>query len=301
MISVIISSRSNLYLQKTVDDVLNKAKGEVEVIVVLDGYWPEVLLKDDKRVIVIHHGELRSNFGLRTSVNRGVAVSRGEYIMKIDDHSALDEGFDIKLMADCQDNWIITPRIYSLKDDGWTKDDAGRTPFDAGYVTYPPVEGTLSGKPWKRWCENRKDVLIDDCMLSAGACYFMKRSHWNQLGLLDEKNYCAFPSLENLEVCLKTWLSGGRVVTNKKTWCAHRWGERGIKSKGWNYSNNQTRKCLENRPVAVKYTNDFWLNNRWPDRIHDFEWLIAKFWPVPGWPENWKEEIRKWSEFNIKI
>src|SRR3989344_876103 len=185
MISVIISSRSNLYLQKTVDDVLNKAKGEVEVIVVLDGYWPEVLLKDDKRVIVIHHGELRSNFGLRTSVNRGVSVSRGEYIMKIDDHCALDEGFDVKLVA--------------------------------------------------------------DCMLSAGACYFMKRSHWNKLGLLDEKNYGAFPSLENLEVCLKTWLSGGRVVTNKKTWCAHRWGERGIKSKGWNYSNNQTRKSKENR------------------------------------------------------
>ncbi|MBI2634983.1 MAG: glycosyltransferase family 2 protein [Parcubacteria group bacterium] len=296
MLSVIIPSRSDAYLQKTVDDVLNKAKGEVEVVVVLDGYWPGTMVRDDKRVIVIHHGELRSNFGLRTSVNRGVLVSRGKYIMKIDDHVALDEGFDVKLAADCKDDWVVVPRLYALKDEGWTKDNAGRAPFDAGYVTYPLKDGTLSGKPWSGWLESRKEILIDDCMLSAGACYFMKREHWNKLGLLDEKNYGAFPSFENLEVCLKTWLGGGRVVTNKKTWCAHRWGERGPKHKGWDYSNEQVRKIHENRRAAINYTNDFWLNNKWPDRIYDFDWLIDKFWPVPDWPENWKEEIRKWSQ-----
>jgi len=291
MVSIIIPSRSRLFLQKTVDDILNKAKGEIEVIVVLDGYWPDVPLRDDKRVIVVHHGELRSNFGLRASVNCGVAISKGEYIMKIDDHCAFDEGFDLKMTETCEDNWVVVPRLYSLKDDGWTKDEAGRAPFDCGYVTYPLTAGTLSGKPWTWRNENRTDVLIDDCMLSAGACYLMKRSHWDKLGLLDEKNYGPFPSLENLEVCLKTWLSGGRVVTNKKTWCAHRWGGKGPKNKGWGYSNNQVKKMYENRHAAVNYTNDFWLNNKWPDRKYDFEWLIEKFWPVPGWPDNWKEEI----------
>jgi hypothetical protein len=158
-------------------------------------------------------------------------------------------------------------------------------------VTYPPKEGSLTGKPWNEWRENRKHILVDDCMLTAGGYYFMKRSHWDKLGFLEEKNYGAFPSFENLEVSLKTWLSGGRVVTNKKTWCAHRWGARGPKNKGWQYSNNQIRQYLKNRPAAVSYTNDFWLNNRWRKRKYDFEWLINKFWPVPGWPDNWKEEI----------
>lgn len=37
MLSVVIPSRSDQWLQKTVDDLFSKAEGEVEVIVVYDG------------------------------------------------------------------------------------------------------------------------------------------------------------------------------------------------------------------------------------------------------------------------
>ena len=39
------------------------------------------------------------------------------------------------------------------------------------------------------------------------------------------------------------------------------------------------------------YCIDYWLNNRWEQRVHDFEWLLVKFWPVPTWKETWREDI----------
>jgi hypothetical protein len=29
------------------------------------------------------------------------------------------------------------------------------------------------------------------------------------------------------------------------------------------------------------------LRNAWPERAHNLEWLVEKFWPVPTWPDNW--------------
>ena len=40
-VSVIIPSRSPQYLEKTALDLLTKADGDVEIVVILDGIWPE--------------------------------------------------------------------------------------------------------------------------------------------------------------------------------------------------------------------------------------------------------------------
>ena len=39
-VSVVIPSRGEQFLAPTVKDVLAKAAGNIEVIAVLDGYWP---------------------------------------------------------------------------------------------------------------------------------------------------------------------------------------------------------------------------------------------------------------------
>ena len=46
MLSVIIPARNEIYLQKTIDSVLSAAKGEIEVIAILDGYWPDPPVSD---------------------------------------------------------------------------------------------------------------------------------------------------------------------------------------------------------------------------------------------------------------
>ena len=114
-----IPSRNDEFLQKTIDDLLAKAEGEIEVIVILDGYWPDPILRDDPGVVILHQGTVHDSLGMRGSINAGVDIARGEYIMKIDEHCIVDEGFDTKLKADCEDNWVVIPRRYRLDAENW--------------------------------------------------------------------------------------------------------------------------------------------------------------------------------------
>ena len=54
-VSVVIPARNEQYLQKTVDDVFAKSRGDIEVIVVLENYWPIPSLKDHPKQTIIHN------------------------------------------------------------------------------------------------------------------------------------------------------------------------------------------------------------------------------------------------------
>jgi hypothetical protein len=43
LVSVIVPSRSERFLVPTVTDLLAKAQGPIEILVVLDGYWEHAL------------------------------------------------------------------------------------------------------------------------------------------------------------------------------------------------------------------------------------------------------------------
>ena len=134
MVSVIISSRVDQYLQKTIDDLLAKAEGEIEIIVVLDGYWPDTTLKDDSKVIILHQGMVHDNIGMRSAINAASEIARGEYLMKIDEHCIVDQGFDLKLIADCEDDWVVIPRRKRLIPQTWELQEDGRPPNDYIYL-----------------------------------------------------------------------------------------------------------------------------------------------------------------------
>ena len=298
MISVIIPSRCDEFLQKTIDELLNKSEGEIEVIVVLDGYWPATLLKDDKRVRIIHHGSIHGNLGMRETINRGVAISKGEYVMKLDEHCMLDQGWDTKLLADIEDNWVVIPRRYRLDAENWLIAEDGRPPVDYMYLTYPyerPYDWKcgLHGFEWRQRYLDRKDIMIDDTMSWQGSCYLMSRKWWDYLGGLSEVGYGAFTH-EAQEIGNKTWLGGGRLVVNKNTWYAHL--HKGKSGKKYGFSNAQYREFMRSKEAGRQFCIDYWVNDKWPERKYDFEWLLAKFWPIPGWSDNWKETILKDKE-----
>lgn len=292
MLSIIIPSRNEQFLQKTIDDLLAKAKGEVEIIVVLDGVWQEI--KDDPRVKILHHGEVHNNFGLRDSVNAGMRIARGEYVMKADGHTMWDEGFDLKLIEDCSDDWVVIPRRYRLDAESWKIVEDGRDPVDYMYLAYPyerPYDATcgLHGAWWKELYGERKDILVDDVMTMQGSAYFMSKKHWERLGELDSELYGPFTH-EAQEISMKTWLSGGRVVVNKKTWYAHL--HKGKKyGTGYGFSTEQWKNWKALHEKGRLFCTDYWVNDKWPERKHDFEWFINKFWPIPTWPDDWKTRI----------
>lgn len=304
LVSIVIPSRSDQYLQKTVDDLLAKAEGEVEVIVVYDGRWADPPLRDDPRLKIIHHGVIDNNYGMRASINLGMAVAKGEYVMKIDEQCMVDRGYDVKLQADCENDWVVVPRRKRLDPDKWqTTAEASndkRPDVDYMIIDYPykGVEKLKEGEFLPRTeglhgaVYNPPDAAtrpeIDDLMTMQGSCYFMKKSYWGQLfpDGLDDVNYGPFTQ-EAQEISCKAWLSGGRVVVNKKTWYAH-W-HKGKGGKGYAFTNVQYRRHQEGMEKGRLYCIDYWLNTK--DFKHDFKWLIDKFNP-PGWPENWEERVK---------
>ena len=106
LVSVVIPSYKDPLLHKTIDSLLENAEGNIEIIPVLDGYWPDKQIKNNDRVKVVHLGK---NSGMREAINAGVRVASGEYIMRTDEHCMFGKGYDRILTADIEDNWIVTP------------------------------------------------------------------------------------------------------------------------------------------------------------------------------------------------
>jgi len=279
LVSVVIPSRSERFLAPTVEDVLGKSAGPVEVIVVLDGYWPDPPLRDDKRLVILHRGAPQ---GMRPGINAAVAVAQGDYLMKLDAHCMVDEGFDEKLQVECADDWIVVPRRHRLDAENWCLQDVGKPPIDAHYLSYPferdnDTSCGLHGTVWTQRARERSEVLLDDEMSSQGSCWFMSRTHWDRLGEMEIDRYGNFIQ-EFQELGLKTWLGGGAVKTNKRTWYAHL--HKGAKhGRGYSLSGSRHR---EGAAFATRY----WMCDEWPERKHDLRWLVEKFAPVPGWPKD---------------
>lgn len=293
MLSVIIASRVDQYLQRTIDDLLRKSEGQIEIIVVLDGYWPTPIVRDDPRVRILHHGTIHDNYGMRSSINIGMRLARGEYVMKIDEHCMVDENFDTKLKLDCEDNWVIIPRRKRLDAENWTLINDSRPDIDYMYVEYPylkPLDKTqgLHGAEWKR--PERDSILVDDTPTMQGSCYFMKKSYWDKLFPrgLDDSAYGPFTQ-EAQEISMTAWLSGGEVKVNKKTWYAH--FHKGKRGKGYGFSNEQYKKHSEWNEKGRLYCINHWLYTK--DYEHDFAWFIEKFPDMPGWTKDWQDKIEK--------
>lgn len=276
-VSIIIPSRNEQFLPQTVNDIFAKAAGDIEVLTVLDGYWPDPILKDRPNLIIIHRGAAQ---GMRPAINSAAAIAKGDYLMKSDAHCMFDAGFDEKLVADCDDNWVVVPRRYALDAENWTT-RPDRSPIDYHYLKSPleSDDGALHGRAWNRRRDKRQDMLIDDEMSSQGSCWFMSRRHWDWLGGLHLEGYGDFIQ-EFQEIGMKTWLGGGQVKINKGTWYAHLYKGRKY-GRGYKVSRSSWHR-------GCYYSADLWLNNHWEERIHDFKWLIEKFWPVPTWPEDYE-------------
>ena len=218
-VSVIIPSRNELFLPQTVEDVITKARGDVQVIVVLEGYWPDPILPNYPNLVIIHHGKPR---GLRGAVNAAARIASGDYLMKIDAHCMFAEGYDEILKADCEKDWVCVPRRYSLDAESWARKKKHHVDY---LYCDPPSEANdweINVRVWndKNYDQELDKVLIDDIFTFQGSCWFMHKDYFNQLELMDDVNYGTFRK-EPQEITFKAWLSGGRVVRNKKTWYAH--------------------------------------------------------------------------------
>lgn len=213
MVSIIIPSRKEKYLNKTVLDILNKAEGEIEIIIVLDGYWEKEVISD-KRVKYLHNGK---TFGMRSAINRGVSIATGKYLMKCDAHVMFNKGFDTKLIENHKTGRVQVPTRKRLDPVKWEIIEDGRR--DVNYMSADEEFKARIDKE-KNDDESLDKIKIDKIEGFQGSCWFMRKRYYDKLGLLDAKNWGEMGH-EATEIRLKVEKAGGEVVRNKNTWYAH--------------------------------------------------------------------------------
>jgi len=306
-LSVLIPARNEMFLVRTVQDILKHAEGETEIIVVLDGARADPPLPESPRVRVLYQPE---SIGQRAATNLAARMSEAKYVMKCDAHCAFDQGFDVKMMQDMRPDWTIVPLMRNLHAFDWVCRECGHRRYQSqsgpctvcGGETERDVVWVAKENPattsmyfdsdlkfgyWRDYKNRQKGDLVET-MSCLGACWMVERQCYHELGMLDE-GHGSWGQM-GTEVACKTWLSGGSLICTKKTWFAHLFRTQGGDF-GFPYP-------LSGREVAQArdYSQRLWIGNTWPKAIHPLSWLLEKFGPVPGWeakPEPMRYEPTK--------
>lgn len=279
-------------LQKTVQNVLEAATGDIEVLVGFDGK-PFQDLPDDKRVMAYYNDERR---GIKSTINWLAAMANGKYLFKLDGHCSVAKGFDEVLQANMEENWLVMPRFYVLNEMTWQWQDDRH--YDYFYLSCPFTDPRgirfKAGGHWPELTklrETNEDLDIDETPQIHGSGWFCTKDYFlNKLKGFQDWGDPLGHAQEPPYLGLKTWLGpwGGQVMVNKKTWYAHM--HKGPQhDRGFRYTNDENEK-------SYRLAADFFLRNQWEERAHDFEWFVDKFMPMPTWPDNWKEVYHKWLQ-----
>jgi len=272
-LSVIIPSYRDPYLNKTINGVLNSAKEDIEIIVFLDGFIPGTKLIQDDRVI---YTLSEKNIGMRSAINIAANRATGKYIMKLDSHCSISDGFDIKMKSDLKEDWISVPSRYNLNIKKWKKYNG---PIDHLYLKYPDNlkrEVGFRYRDFKERADIFKNELITEIIGFQGSCWFMHNDFFNKLGGLDVKTFSNFGA-EAHELSMKTWLAtDGKVVRNRNVWYAH-----------YRQQGKRSDSLRNDMLYSMKKSFELDMFNGWTGQKRPFKWVIDKFGPFPGWPDNW--------------
>ena len=317
-LSVIVPSRCEMFLSRTVEDLLKNMSGNTEIIVVLDGEWADPPLPKDDRVTVIHHSE---SIGQRAATNEAAKLSKAKYLMKCDAHCCFDEGFDVKMMAEMRDDWTMVPLMKNFHIFDWVCEQCGWRKYQG---PTPEKCGKCGSKNVRRdivWHAKSSPNSISYCfdsephfqyfgeyskrpealaqghlrqtMSLQGSCFIITRGKYFELNICDDEMFGSWGS-QGIEVACKTWLSGGEVRCNLNTWYAHM-----FRTQGGDFSFPYALPGTQVRKAKMK-AKEIFFNNRWPQQIHPLSWLVKKFWPVRGWTQEELDKLVANEKYNWK-
>lgn len=283
-LSIIIPAQKEPFLQRTINSLFQSSAlgDQMEVIAVWDGpYFMEPLNNHHSLTVI----QLNKSRGMRAAINAGVEAARGEFIMKIDAHCLVDKGFDRVLVENCAENWVVYPRRHALNMETWDL-YPGRQVKDSFHLQFPVLSnngyglGPMTSREWNQKM-GAGDIL--DSMGFEGSCWLANKKYFAYcIGLLDDRvtTYGSYHS-ESTEVAMNYWLDGGEVKVVTTTWYAH------LRKLPRHYRMGLFSKAGK---VSIPYT---WVAKYWMNEEHrkpkSFSWLIDKFWPIPGWPDDWKD------------
>ena len=125
---------------------------------------------------------------------------------------------------------------------------------------------------------------IVETMSLQGSFFMLTRDKYWELNICDE----AFGSWgsQGIEVACKTWLSGGRVLVNKRTYYAHMFRTQGG---DFSFPYPQSGKQVD---AAKKRAKEVFFNQTFKGQAKPLKWLVEKFKPVKGWSDDDIAELK---------
>lgn len=181
MLSILIPSKNEPYLQATIDDIKLHAEGEIEI-----------LTEED------------TGLGQRALTNKLASLATGDYIMKLDSHCSLSQGFDVKLLAEMDDHTILAPLLLPLDAERWTINGTKQMlqfVFDTNFVM------------------QHKEGDEGETMALQGSCWVISRENYFKWNVCDET--LGAWGCQGPELGITAWLNGGRCKTTRKAYYGH--------------------------------------------------------------------------------
>lgn len=320
-LSILIPARNEMFLAKTIEDILEHIEADTEVIAVLDGEWADPPIPQHERVNVI---KLTESIGQREATDMACKLSKAKYVMKVDAHCSFDKGFDRKMLdafKKCGGDVTMVPVMRNLwafdwkcYHCGWKKYQGprpkecqecgksdkirmkmmwvGKTNPQSTSYCFDPSPKFQYFEDWKhreKYKKDKQEKGLTETMSLQGSCFMLTRDKYWELKISD-KAFGSWGS-QGIEVACKTWLSGGRVLVNHNTWYAHLFRTQG---EGFSFPYPMSGK---QQSFAQKYAYDQFFNGNWEGIKRPLSWLVEKFWPVKGWTEEDLARLKK-SEKN---
>ena len=281
LVSIIIPARTEKFLNQTIQDVLAKATGPIEVLPVMDGYGdkPQDRIVDERVRYIEFPLPINFERRKRHAINTGVLLSHGQYVCWLDAHCVLAPGFDEVLKRDCTDSMVMVPRRYKLDAKKWDRTEwETRPPIDYEYCMWQYVKKKkrLAGYRWDQKSLAKKDVMIDDIFTAQSSFFFMHRTWFDKLGLMKIDGYTGWGQ-EGEEVCLTSIQKGGRAVVNKNTWYAHMHKGQ-MHGRMYKWTNVQD---------SYDYSFNYWVH----ENREFFTSIIKRFSPIPNWRADWERIV----------
>lgn len=331
-LSILIPARNEMFLANTVEDLIKHVEGNTEIIVVLDGQLANPPVPQHDRVNVVYLPKSigqRGATNLACRLAKGKYVMKVDAHCAFDQgfDRKMIEGFrqmgdDVTMVPVMRNLWAFDWKCMKCGKK-WYQGKTPKACLETNYKgTGKPCEGKVFtrkmmwiGKTnpqstsycfdatphfqyfedWKhrpQYEKEKKEIGFTESMSLQGSCWMLTREKYLDLNICDEK-FGGWGS-QGIEVAVKTWLSGGRVLVNHHTWYAHMFRTQGGDF-GFPYPIS-----VHDQEKAKSYARALFFTNNWPHQIRPLSWLVEKFWPIKGWTEQDLKDLKQ-NTHEIKI
>lgn len=279
-------------------------KGETEIIVGLDGWTIDYEMRDHP---LVRYFISEDSIGQRAMTNKLAEMSDAKYVMKLDAHCSMSDGFDVRMMNDMADFVTLVPALANLHAYDWVCKDCGIKYYQREKPTCEVckrdkmiMERVWDIKPKPMFSEfffdpdlvfqfgsAEKAEILSETMAIQGSGFMIERERYWDLNICDE----AFGSWgqQGVEVALKSWLSGGMVIATRKAFMGH------LFRTNEQFPYERDMKQVEH---AYSFSKDLFLGNKWPRQVISIQTLIKSF----GYPCGWDEEkVSQLSTLNSRV